>query len=91
MRKKIVIVGAGTEQVYAYYLARDRGHYIIATDSNPDAPAVELADYFIKASTRDASETLIALQTYCNEHGPIDGVMTIANDVPKFDAENSAL
>jgi biotin carboxylase len=82
MQKKIVIIGAGVEQAYAYHLARNSGHYIIATDVNPNAPAVELSDYFIKVSTKDAEKTLIALQEYCSENGSIDGVMTIANDVP---------
>jgi biotin carboxylase len=82
MKKKIVIIGAGVEQAYAYHLAHNSGHYIIATDSNPDAPAVKLSDHFIKVSTKDADKTLIALQEYCSENGLIDGVMTIANDVP---------
>ena len=34
------------------------------------------------ASTRDATETLNAIISYCKHNGKIDGVMTIANDVP---------
>jgi len=82
MRKKIVIIGAGAEQLYAYKLARKNGHYIIATDINQNAPAVKYADCFISASTRDAYQTLDSIKYYCKRHGNIDGVMTIANDVP---------
>ncbi len=82
MRKKLLIIGAGAEQVYAYQLAREAGHYIVATDQNNKAPAASLADYFIEVSTRDAEETLSAIQQYCQKNGVIDGVMTIANDVP---------
>ena len=82
MKKKIVIIGAGAEQVYAYQVASKNGLYIIATDNNPSAPAVKYADYFILASTRDANETLCAIKLYCEKNGDIDGVMTIANDVP---------
>jgi len=82
MKKKIVIIGAGAEQVYAYQLARKKGHYVIATDSNPKAPAIKFSDFFIMASTRDAKQTLEAIKNYCNENGKIDGIMTIANDVP---------
>ena len=82
MKKKLVIIGAGAEQVYAYQLARKKGFYVIATDNNPNAPAIKFADFFILASTRDEKETLESIKSYCDEHGKIDGVMTIANDVP---------
>ena len=82
MKKKLVIIGAGAEQVYAYQLAQKKGFYVIATDNNPNAPAIKFADFFILASTRDEKETLESIKSYCDEHGKIDGVMTIANDVP---------
>ena len=82
MKKKLVIIGAGAEQIYAYKLARESGYYVISTDQAPSAPAAKFADYFIQASTRDADETLAALKDYCRKNGPINGVMTIANDVP---------
>jgi biotin carboxylase len=82
MKKKLVIIGAGAEQVYAYQLARKKGFYVIATDNNPNAPAIKFSDFFILASTRDEKETLDSIKSYCDEHGKIDGVMTIANDVP---------
>jgi len=82
MKKKIVIIGAGIEQLYAYELAKKNGYYAIATDNNPNAPSVKYADHFILASTRDARETLDAIKSYCEENGNINGVMTIANDVP---------
>ena len=82
MKKKIVIIGAGIEQLYAYELAKKNGYYVVATDNNPDAPSVKHADYFIFASTRNPKETLESLKTYCKKYGNIDGIMTIANDVP---------
>ena len=82
MKKKIVIIGAGIEQLYAYELAKKNGYYVVATDNNPDAPSVKHADYFIFASTRNPKETLESLKAYCKKYGNIDGIMTIANDVP---------
>ena len=82
MQKKLVIIGAGAEQAYAYELAKNNGHFVIATDTDPDAPCLKYADKFLKASTRDAKETLEVIKSYCEESGVIDGVMTIANDVP---------
>jgi biotin carboxylase len=82
MKKKLVIIGAGAEQAYAYKIARDCGYFVIATDANPKAPSVVLSDHFLLASTRDPVETLNSIISYCKQNGKIDGVMTIANDVP---------
>lgn len=81
MPKRLLIIGAGMEQVPAYQLAKEKGHLVVGTDMNPDAPAFEFADDVLIASTRDVSETLAVVEAYAVDH-PIDGVMTIANDVP---------
>jgi len=81
MSKRLLIIGAGLEQVPAYQLAKEKGLSVVGTDMNPDAPAFEFADDRLIASTRDVDETLAVVQAYAEKH-PIDGVMTIANDVP---------
>lgn len=82
MHKTLVIVGGGTEQQAAYTLAREAGHRVVCTDGSASAPCVPLADDFLLASTRDPDATVRALEDYCARGGRIDGVMTIANDVP---------
>lgn len=79
--KRLLIIGAGVEQVKAYKLARARGLKVVGTDMNPDAPAFGLADERILASTRDPDETLRKVLLYAKMR-PLHGVMTIANDVP---------
>jgi biotin carboxylase len=81
MQKTILIVGAGAEQVPAYQAAKARGLTIIGSDMNPEAPAFAWADHRLLASTRDADATLATAREFAATH-PIDGVMTIANDVP---------
>lgn len=80
-KKTLLIVGAGTEQIPAYQKARERGFTVIASDMNESAPAVQYADGFIHASTRDPMETSLRAEEFHKKH-KIDGVMTIANDVP---------
>jgi biotin carboxylase len=81
LAETIMIIGAGDEQVPAYKLARSRGYIVIGTDLNIDAPGLRFADHVLIASTRDAVET--ARQALAlNAITPINGVMTIANDVP---------
>jgi len=57
------------------------GLRLVGSDRSPDAPALMLADDKIIASTRDPRASLKAVLEY-NEHCKIDGVMTLANDVP---------
>ena len=81
-RKRLLIIGGGVEQVRAYELAREMGHEVVGTDQDTGAPALALADHALRASTRDVGETLAALEPF-HATRPIDGVMTIANDVPR--------
>ena len=76
-----MIVGAGVEQVPAYEAAKKRGLTVVGSDGNERAPGLTLADHVLIASTRDAEATLAVALDFCSEHA-IDGVMTIANDVP---------
>lgn len=81
MSKTLLIVGAGAEQVPAYRAAKARGLTVVGSDMNPDAPAFAWTDYRLTASTRDAQATLAATRKFAANRR-IDGVMTIANDVP---------
>ena len=81
MSKVLMIIGAGAEQVPAYKAAKDRGLIVVGTDLNPNAPGLAMADYSLIASTRDPFATLAAAKEFNNKLR-IDGVMTIANDVP---------
>jgi biotin carboxylase len=79
--KILLIIGGGAEQLPAYEVAKKRGLTIVATDVDASAPALHLADYVLLASTRDADETVEKVLQF-SESYKIDGVMTIANDVP---------
>jgi len=76
-----MIIGGGVEQVPAYEAAKKRGLTIVGTDISKSAPALALADHILLVSTRDAEATAAAAVGFSKQH-PIDGVMTIANDVP---------
>lgn len=89
----LLIIGAGDEQVPAYKLAKAKGFNVVGTDINPDAPGFNYADNALICSTRDAEQTLRAVMDFCKDYS-VDGVMTIANDVPytvAFIAENLGL
>lgn len=79
--RRLLIVGAGLEQIEAYKIAKKMGLYVIGTDINPKAPAFRYADEKIIVSTRDVRGTVSKVKKNIKDK-IIDGVMTIANDVP---------
>lgn len=81
LAKSLMIIGAGAEQVPAYERAKARGLIVIGTDIDPSAPGLAYADHVVVASTRNPEQTAGAALEFSRSH-PINGVMTIANDVP---------
>lgn len=73
--KKILIVGAGDEQVSAIQVARDMGMTVLTTDMKSDAPGCAYAHKAFTVSTTDFKGTLdIARQER------IDGIMTLCSE-----------
>lgn len=79
--KTLLIIGAGREQIRAYQLAREMGFVVIGTDIDKNAPAFRYADKALICSTRNVEKTVEVVSEFAKRH-PIQGVMTIANDVP---------
>jgi phosphoribosylaminoimidazole carboxylase (NCAIR synthetase) len=77
--KTLLILGAGKEQVAAIAAAKAKGIRTVVLDMNPKADGRTLADEFHLVSTRDREAILTFVQNYS---GKIDGVMTIASDIP---------
>jgi biotin carboxylase len=77
--KTLLILGAGKEQVVAVTQARSKGIRTVVLDQNPNADGGPLADEFHLVSTRDRRAVTEFARNY---PGRIDGVMTIASDIP---------
>ncbi len=77
--KKLLILGAGKEQVPAIAAAARKGIHTLVLDMNAQAEGAALADEFHPVSTRDIGAILKLLADY---KAKIDGVMTIASDIP---------
>jgi biotin carboxylase len=77
--KTLLILGAGKEQVAAIAAAKAKGIRTLVLDMNAQAEGTALADEFHAVSTRDREAILNFLSGY---KGQIDGVMTIASDIP---------
>lgn len=77
--KTLLILGAGKEQVAAINAAKAKGIRTVVLDFNPKADGRALANEFHLVSTRDRDAILSFVRGY---PGRIDGVMTIASDIP---------
>lgn len=77
--KTLLILGAGKEQVAAITAAKAKAIRTVVLDMNPKADGRALADEFHLVSTRDRDAILKFAKAY---PGKIDGVMTIASDIP---------
>ncbi|MEA3346506.1 MAG: ATP-grasp domain-containing protein [Candidatus Auribacterota bacterium] len=75
------MIGAGVEQVPGIKLARKMGLYVITTDRQPKAPGFRYANESVVISTYDVESTVRFAVKY-NRKRKIDGVMTVASDVP---------
>ncbi|NPA38138.1 MAG: ATP-grasp domain-containing protein [Chlorobi bacterium] len=75
MRKKILILGAGVEQIPAIREAEKMGLYVIASDMNPEAPGRKYADKFYQVSTTDIKGNIKVA-----EKENISGVMTVSSE-----------
>lgn len=77
--KTILIIGAGRLQVPAIRRAKELGLYTVATDYDPEAYGLTLADDSIIISTRDVDGSVRKARQY-HQTRPIDGVITVGTD-----------
>lgn len=75
--KKIMILGASILQLPAIKKAKDMGLYVIAVDMNKNSVGFKYADSFEVISTIDKEKVIEAAIRH-----RIDGVMTLASDMP---------
>ena len=80
--KTIWLVGGGFESVAGVDRARGMGLKVVVSDGRAEAPGMLAADAAYVASTYDAEETIAAMQRHLAAGGRIDGVSSVAADVP---------
>ncbi len=80
-RQRLFFIGAGPEMKPGIEWAKEMGLEVVATDMNPRAVGLAAADHAEVVSTRDVAGTVAAAQKWHRRLG-LDGVMTLAADVP---------
>ena len=80
--KTLWIISGGLEAVPGIQHAKGMGFKTVVSDGNLDAPGFKYSDYQIVASTYDIEETLKLALQFNEQVRPIDGVISVAADVP---------
>src|SRR5690606_2840565 len=81
-KKKLLVLGAGSDQAFMIRTAKEMGLHVIAVDQNPEAPGLALADEGAVVSTRDLPALFSFTDQYRATKGAIDGVSTMGSDIP---------
>jgi biotin carboxylase len=79
----ILIISGGLEAVSGIRLAKKAGLFVVVSDGDPDAPGFQVADGRLLASTYDVQRTVEAALDYNRNQRHIDGVLSVAADVPQ--------
>lgn len=77
--KKLLILGAGPDQVAGILKAKEMGIYTIALDGNKDAIGFKYSDEFYEVNIKSLDEVDSFLDSYFS---PIDGVIAFGVDIP---------
>ena len=79
MTKTLLIISGGAASVEVARRAKENGHAVVVSDSDPQAPAFAFADSCLIADVHGASETAAAAERYNRKIRKIDGVVCTAD------------
>ena len=90
MKKTILILGAGWDQLHIIKTAKKMDLKIVVCDQNTNAPGFDIAYHKIYVSTRDIDKLKIEIDRYIKTGGEINGVTTMGSDIPNIVSELSS-
>lgn len=81
-QRTLLIVSGGSEALAGIRTARALGLHVLVSDGDPAAPGLAAAHEGLHASTYDVAGTVATARRYHRHTRPIDGVISIASDIP---------
>jgi biotin carboxylase len=82
MKKTLLVLGAGPDQVFMIKTAKAMGLRVLTVDMNPKSRGFQVADDFAVISTRDISALCTFLDDYQRRGHRIAGVTTMGSEIP---------
>ncbi len=80
--RTLLVVGGGKGQLGLVRRCREKGLRVAVSDRDPAAPAIALADFFLKADTFDPVGSVMAVRAAAGRGTAIDGAATAGTDQP---------
>jgi len=90
MRKALLILGGGTDQVFMIKTAREMGLISVCVDRNPKAPGLALANYSSAIDFSDTDDVIAYCRKLLIDGVPLSGVSTMGCDIPDIISKISA-
>jgi len=87
MKKALLVLGGGSDQVFMIKTAKKMGHLTVCVDGNPKAPGLELADYSSAISFADIDDVISYCRTLIADGVNLSGVSTMGSDIPHIIAK----
>ena len=87
MSKGLLVLGAGTDQVFMIKTAREMGLITVTVDANADAPGLAIADYSEAIDFSDIKQVIDYCEGLISDGVPLVGVSTMGSDIPHLVAK----
>ena len=90
MRKALLVLGGGSDQVFMIKTAREIGYITVCVDSNPKAPGLDLADYSKAINFTNTNSVILYCKKLIAAGVNLSGVSTMGSDIPHIVAKVSS-
>lgn len=82
MKKTLLILGGGIDQVCIIKTSKEMGYLTVCVDGNPKAPGLRLSDYSKVISYTKVNDIINYCKNLINEGVNLSGVTTMGSDIP---------
>src|SRR5690606_24952324 len=80
--KALLVLGAGSDQLFMIQTAQRMGYVTVAVDANPDAPGLQIADYSQPIDFSNVDRVIRYCEQLLSDGVNLTGVSTMGSDIP---------
>lgn len=84
MKKALLILGGGPDQVFMIKTSKEMGYVVVCVDGDPNAPGLKLADYSKAINFTEIYNVIAYCKNLISEGINLSGVSTMGSDIPQI-------
>ena len=84
MKKALLILGGGPDQVFMIKTSKEMGYVAVCVDGDPNAPGLKLADYSKAINFTEIYNVIAYCKNLISEGINLSGVSTMGSDIPQI-------